>query len=113
MKEDGGRGKDGGADAQPSMFGPPQRTTDNGQRATDNGQWTIDNGPAPSSFPPITLKGPMPCAISKIAGYYRNQIVLQCARADALQKVLGLLREAGHLATSERIAVDVDPVSLL
>lgn len=63
--------------------------------------------------PSILAKGPMPCAISKIAGYYRNQIVLQSPRADLLQKVLGLLREAGHLATNERIAVDVDPVSLL
>jgi primosomal protein N' len=55
----------------------------------------------------------MPCAISRIAGYYRNQIVLSSPRADLLQRVLGLLREAGHLATSDRIAVDVDPVSLL
>jgi primosomal protein N' (replication factor Y) len=63
--------------------------------------------------PAILAKGPMPCAINKIAGYFRNQIVLQSPRADLLQKVLGLLREAGHLATSDRIAVDVDPVSLL
>lgn len=61
----------------------------------------------------ILAKGPMPCAINKIAGYYRNQIVLQSPRADLLQKVLGLLREGGHLATNDRIAVDVDPVSLL
>jgi primosomal protein N' (replication factor Y) len=61
----------------------------------------------------ILVKGPMPCAINRIAGYYRNQIVLQSPRPDLLQKVLGLLREAGHLATSDRIAVDVDPVSLL
>jgi primosomal protein N' (replication factor Y) len=61
----------------------------------------------------ILAKGPMPCAISRIAGYFRNQIVLSSPRAELLQKVLGLLREAGHLATSDRIAVDVDPVSLL
>ncbi len=61
----------------------------------------------------IIVKGPMPCAINKIAGYFRNQIVLQCVRSDTLQKVLALLREAGHLATNDRIAVDVDPVSLL
>ena len=52
-------------------------------------------------------------AINKIAGYHRNQIVLQSPRADLLQKVLLLLRDEGHLATSDRIAVDVDPVSLL
>jgi primosomal protein N' (replication factor Y) len=61
----------------------------------------------------ILVKGPMPCAINRIAGYYRNQIVMQSPRAELLQKVLAILREGGHLATSERIAVDVDPVSLL
>lgn len=67
----------------------------------------------PLSPAPILVKGPMPCAINRIAGYYRNQIVLQSPRAELLQKVIGSLREAGHLATSDRIAVDVDPVSLL
>jgi primosomal protein N' (replication factor Y) len=61
----------------------------------------------------ILVKGPMPCAINRIAGFYRNQIVMQSPRAELLQKVLAILREGGHLATSERIAVDVDPVSLL
>jgi primosomal protein N' (replication factor Y) len=61
----------------------------------------------------ILAKGPMPCAINRIAGYFRNQIVLTSPRADLLQKVLLILRDAGHLATSDRIAVDVDPVSLL
>ena len=61
----------------------------------------------------ILVKGPMPCAINRIAGYYRNQIVMQSPRAELLQKVLAILREGGHLATSDRIAVDVDPVSLL
>jgi len=61
----------------------------------------------------ILVKGPMPCAINRIAGYYRNQIVMQSPRAELLQKVLAILREGGHLATSDRIAVDVGPVSLL
>jgi hypothetical protein len=39
--------------------------------------------------------------------------VLQSPRAELLQKVLAVLREAGDLAASDRIAVDVDPVSLL
>jgi primosomal protein N' (replication factor Y) len=61
----------------------------------------------------IHMKGPMPCAISRIAGYFRNQIVLTSPRPDLLQKVIALVREQGHLATQDRIAVDVDPVSLL
>ena len=61
----------------------------------------------------IRMKGPMPCAISRIAGYYRNQIVMTAATATPLQRVLAAVREKGHLARNERIAVDVDPVSLL
>jgi primosomal protein N' (replication factor Y) len=61
----------------------------------------------------VRMKGPMPCAISRIAGYFRNQIVLQAASAGPLQRLLAKVREKGHLARNERIAVDVDPVSLL
>ena len=61
----------------------------------------------------IRMKGPMPCAISRIAGYFRNQIVLTAATAAPLQRLLAAVREKGHLARNERIAVDVDPVSLL
>ena len=61
----------------------------------------------------VLLKGPMPCAISRIAGYFRHQIVLHAPRADALQSVITAVRGGGHLAKNDRIAVDVDPVSLL
>ena len=61
----------------------------------------------------IRMKGPMPCAISRIAGYFRNQIVMLAPTAAPLQRVLADVRDKGHLAKNERIAVDVDPVSLL
>src|SRR4030095_7323728 len=61
----------------------------------------------------IGIKGPMPCAISRIAGYFRNQIVMTAKEASPLQRVLARGREKGALAKSDRIAVDVDPVSLL
>ena len=61
----------------------------------------------------VSMKGPMPCAINRIAGYYRNQIVLSSQSAAPLQQLLAMVREKGHLARNERIAVDVDPVSLL
>ena len=63
--------------------------------------------------PDVTVKGPMPCPISRIAGYFRNQIVLQSPRAAQLQRVLALVRQEKALAKSDRIAVDVDPTSLL
>jgi primosomal protein N' (replication factor Y) len=61
----------------------------------------------------IRIKGPMPCAISRIAGYFRNQIVMLADSAAPLQRVLADARQKGGLTRAERIAVDVDPVSLL
>ena len=61
----------------------------------------------------VSVLGPMPCPISRIAGYGRQQILLRAATPQPLQKVLARVREAGHLATNDRVAVDVDPVSLL
>ena len=61
----------------------------------------------------VLLRGPMPCAISRIAGYFRTQIVLASPRASRLQQILAQVREKGSLAKSDRIGVDVDPVSLL
>ena len=34
----------------------------------------------------IRLRGPMPAPIARIAGYYRNQIVMQSSRAESLQE---------------------------
>jgi primosomal protein N' (replication factor Y) len=61
----------------------------------------------------VAVKGPMPCPISRIAGYFRNQLVLVSPSAQKLQRVLAHVRKAKALAKSDRIAVDVDPTSLL
>jgi primosomal protein N' (replication factor Y) (superfamily II helicase) len=61
----------------------------------------------------VRVQGPMPCAINRIAGYFRNQIVLTAPRSNPLQQLLARLREVGALSKTDRIAVDVDPVSLL
>jgi primosomal protein N' (replication factor Y) len=61
----------------------------------------------------ITVKGPMPCPISRIAGYFRDQIVMISPSGQALQKVLAEARREQVLARNDRIAVDVDPMSLL
>jgi primosomal protein N' len=55
----------------------------------------------------------MPCPINRIAGYHRNQIIMVSEKAERLQKVLAHVRQAKALAKSDRIAVDVDPTSLL
>ena len=55
----------------------------------------------------------MPCAISRIAGHFRNQVVMTADSAAPLQRVLLAVRKDGGLSKTDRIAVDVDPVSLL
>jgi primosomal protein N' (replication factor Y) len=61
----------------------------------------------------VRMKGPMPCAISRIAGNYRNQVVMLAASPGPLQRVLAAVRDKGGLTKGEKVAVDVDPVSLL
>jgi primosomal protein N' (replication factor Y) (superfamily II helicase) len=61
----------------------------------------------------IKMVGPMPCPIARIAGYFRNQIVLYSAAPEPIQKLLNAVRGKGGLERAERVAVDVDPVSLL
>lgn len=109
--------------AGPVITTPPITSTDlcsTNAHTPSNRQGTSpgspDVGEAVSPLPdplPLSLKGPMPCAISRIAGYHRVQIVLTSPRADLLQNILATLRGEGALTKTDRIAVDVDPVSLL
>jgi primosomal protein N' (replication factor Y) len=62
---------------------------------------------------PVKIRGPMPCAIARIAGYHRHQIVLSSPTVEPLQKLLEAVRMAGVLERADRVAIDVDPVSLL
>lgn len=66
-----------------------------------------------AEHPEVRLRGPMPCAINRIAGYHRANLLLSASRPAELQKLLAALREAGELKPLDRIAVDVDPVNLL
>ncbi len=61
----------------------------------------------------VKMKGPMPCAINRIAGYHRVQILLFAPTAGPLQRVLAGVRKEKGILSNDRIAVDVDPVSLL
>ena len=61
----------------------------------------------------VKMKGPMPCAINRIAGYHRVQILLFAAGAGPLQRVLAGVRKEKGILSNDRIGVDVDPVSLL
>jgi primosomal protein N' (replication factor Y) len=68
---------------------------------------TADRGPQ------IVLKGPMPCAINRLGGYHRAQMLLFGPGAVELQRVLAVVRRKGGFSEGDRVAVDVDPVSLL
>ena len=61
----------------------------------------------------VTVNGPMPCPIGRIANYHRQQVVLTAEGPRPLQRVLAIVRDAGHLSSNDRVAVDVDPVGLL
>jgi primosomal protein N' (replication factor Y) len=61
----------------------------------------------------VVVRGPAPCAINRIANYHRVEIRLISPSPSRLQNILATVREKGALARSARIAVDVDPVSLL
>jgi primosomal protein N' (replication factor Y) len=61
----------------------------------------------------IIVRGPMQCAINRIAGFFRNQIVMFSSEPQLLQQLLAAVRKSGAFTKADRVAVDVDPVSLL
>jgi len=66
----------------------------------------------PGGLPGLELRGPAPCAIARIAGRYRQQIELLAPSAAELARFLADARNRGVVQPGERVAVDVDPVSL-
>lgn len=75
-------------------------------------QGLVDAGES-SGATDVQIKGPMPCAINRIAGYHRMSVHLSAPTAAAIQRVLLSAREAGLFKNADRVAVDIDPVSLL
>ncbi|MCX5660495.1 MAG: primosomal protein N' [Planctomycetota bacterium] len=61
----------------------------------------------------INLRGPSPCPIGRIAGYFRQQIELLGPDAAAIQRLLTAARNGKLLHADHRTAVDVDPVALM
>jgi len=68
---------------------------------------------AAPGIPDLHLQEPIECAISRIAGHHRKQIIMHSPTTASLQQVLAVLRKEGDLMQGDRIAIDVDPVSLL
>lgn len=59
------------------------------------------------------LRGPMPCPISRIAGYFRYALELTAPTPGVLQSLLTAARNAGLLKSDHATAVDVDPVAMM
>ena len=71
---------------------------------------TAMRGAAPST---VGIRGPMPCAISRIANYFRFSVDVLAPDARTLHATLDTLRRAGLLKSDAATAVDVDPVALM
>lgn len=69
--------------------------------------------PRPGGATALRLRGPMPCPLSRLAGYYRFAVELLAPSAPEIQRALSALRAAGLVKSDAHTAVDVDPVALL
>ena len=67
--------------------------------------------------PGIELRGPVPCAIARIAGRYRVQIEILADGPGASTRFIAAARDggvfSGPLSLGEGVAIDVDPTSLM
>lgn len=61
----------------------------------------------------VELQAPEPCAIGRIGGRTRWQLLLLAKEAAALRSGLREARRAGVLRPGEHVAVDVDPLGLM
>jgi len=58
--------------------------------------------------------GPTPCAIARLRGHYRHEIIIRTANATDLRALLSALQTANALRTkADSTIVDVDPVSMM
>lgn len=61
----------------------------------------------------ITVRGPMPAAISRIHQFHRMQIVLQANSVQPLTRFFADLRTMPPVRPAVQLTVDVDPINLL
>lgn len=61
----------------------------------------------------ITVIGPMPCSITRIANRYRWAIEMSGHSPRPMQDAMAHLRKQGLLKSDSRVAIDVDPIWLM
>jgi len=66
------------------------------------------------SMQPADVLGPSPCALSRLQGLYRFDLLLRTQNASKLRELLSRLEADGAMKTKAKsMTVDVDPVSLV
>jgi primosomal protein N' (replication factor Y) len=65
------------------------------------------------AVPHVTIRGPAPCPIARIAARHRQQIELISRSAGPIQTLLAAARSAGLVRAAADMAIDVDPISML
>ncbi len=61
----------------------------------------------------VEVLGPSPCVISRIAGYYRFEVLLLAPAARLIQSTMASARDQGLLKSDAHTAIDVDPLWLM
>ncbi len=61
----------------------------------------------------VSVMGPMPCPVSRVAGFHRISIEVVAPRRGLVQEALMRVRARGLLKSDSRTAVDVDPIALM
>jgi len=61
----------------------------------------------------VVVRGPMAAPISRVQRQHRMQILLQTRTAETMRRLLSELRQEGPVRPTVKVAVDVDPASLL
>lgn len=61
----------------------------------------------------LTVRGPIPAVISRIQTYHRMQIIIQAPTAETIRRLFTELRKMPPIASSTKIAIDIDPTNLL
>ena len=61
----------------------------------------------------VDVEQPGPCAVARIAGQVRYEVIATAASAGRLREALRGLRLAGLAISDARTAIDVDPIALL
>ena len=59
------------------------------------------------------VRGPMPAVISRIQRFHRMQIIIQASEAATVRQLFAGLRAGRPIRPVVKVAIDIDPASLL